>query len=71
MKKIRNRIYFYKMLLLEIVETLCTICLFLSREGMSKRNPQSMNMQSHFDSLKYLSNSLRNDIERTHEKVSK
>lgn len=57
MKKLR----FYKQLLIEIVETLCTICLFLSTEAR-KYGFNSMydsHFRSHFDALKNFSEIMR------------
>ena len=47
----------------EILETLCTICLYLEREGHFDRNPYSRNMGSHFRRLKDLSTKLREGLE--------
>lgn len=55
MKKIR----FYKALLVEIIETLCTICLYLEREGRYAHNEMSQYMRSHFIALKGFSGELR------------
>lgn len=62
MKKIRNKIRFYKALLVEIIETLCTICLYMESEGRMRRNPQSMHMQGHFRQLKDASKVLRDEL---------
>lgn len=51
MKKIR----FYKNLLIELIETLCTICLYLEREGRLTHNRESEYMRSHFRALKEFS----------------
>ena len=49
LKKIR----FYKSLLIEIVETLCTICLYLEIEGRRNHNRMmAEHMRSHFECLK-------------------
>ena len=62
MKKIKKKIIFYKALLMEVLETLCSICLYLESEG--RRNPHCMHMQSHFKMLKDASNVLRKELER-------
>jgi hypothetical protein len=55
MKKIR----FYKKLLIEIIETLCTICLYLEYEGRKTHNKYSRIMIGHFEELKTFSESMR------------
>lgn len=55
-----KKIRFYKQLLIEIVETLCSICLYLesdSRRGT--HNPQGVHMRGHFDTLKVFSEIMR------------
>jgi hypothetical protein len=55
MRKIR----LYKNILFEILETLCTICLYLETEGRRNRNPYGVHFHSHFDRLKELSMELK------------
>lgn len=55
----RKKIRFYKVLLIEIIETLCTICLYLERDGKYNHNPESAHMISHFTTLKQFSTELR------------
>lgn len=62
MRRIRNKIRFYKALLVEIIETLCSICLYMELEGRMRRNPQSMHMQGHFRQLKDASKVLRGEL---------
>lgn len=62
MKKIKKKILFYKALLVEIVETLCSICLYLESEGRMRRNPHSMHMQGHFRQLKDASRILMGEL---------
>lgn len=57
MKKIR----FYKNLLVELIETLCTICLYLDFDGHVSRNRYSEYMIPHFKELKKYSAELRGD----------
>lgn len=64
MKKIRKKILFYKALLVEILETLCSICLYLDYEGRFNRfhNPKADHMHSHFEQLKQASAVLRKEL---------
>lgn len=64
MKKIKRKILFYKALLVEIVETLCTICLYLDFEGTlyHHKNPKAIYMRGHFDQLKQASSVLRKEL---------
>lgn len=50
---------FYKGLLIEIIETLCYICLYFETEGRRSHNPMSVHMRSHFDELKKYSAKMR------------
>lgn len=62
MRKIKKKILFYKALLVEIVETLCSICLYLESEGRFRHNPHSWHMDSHFKILKQASSVLRSEL---------
>lgn len=55
----KKKIRFYKILISEILETLCTICLYLEREGRRSQNEMSRNMRGHFNVLKKFSEDLR------------
>jgi len=55
---------FYKGLLREIIETLCTICLYLESEAHHSRNRQGNIMRLHFDTLKKYSDTLGKEIEK-------
>jgi len=55
---------FYKGLLREIIETLCTICLYLESEAHYSRNRQGNNMRLHFETLKEYSNTLGKELEK-------
>ena len=55
----RKKIRFYKRLLIEIIETLCTICLYLERDGRYTHNEESRHMRGHFVVLKGFSDDLR------------
>lgn len=57
MKKIKGKIKFYKGLLVEVIETLISICMYLEREGFY--NPMSESMYSHANRLKEFSEELR------------
>lgn len=59
MKKIK----FYKALLTEIIETLCSICLYLDSDGRYTHNPNSRYMRGHFEQLKKFSRVLRGESE--------
>ena len=54
-----RKIRFYKSLLIEIVETLCTICLYLEIEGRRTHNQYGMYMGAHFNVLKDFSTEMR------------
>ena len=54
-----KKIRFYKSLLIEIVETLCTICLYLELEGRRNHNRMAEYMKSHFECLKEFSEEMR------------
>lgn len=58
-KKIKNYFSLQRMIQIEILETLCTICLWLEHDGHHNRNPYSGYMSSHFKMLKDLSEKLR------------
>lgn len=55
----RKKLKFYKALLVEIIETLCTICLYLEQDGRRSGNELSRHMEGHFIVLKGFSEDLR------------
>ena len=57
-----KKIKFYKALLVEIIETLCTICLYFDCEGRRSHNPYAVHFRSHFDELKGFSERMRGDV---------
>ncbi len=61
-KKFRNYIKLQRSIQQEILETLCTICLYLERDGHFDRNPYSKYMGSHCAQLKRLSTELREEM---------
>lgn len=61
-KKVKEKVRFYKSLLFEVIETLCSICLYLETEGRFRHNPKSQYMRGHFDALKGYSEEIRNEI---------
>ena len=67
----RKKIRFYKALLVEIIETLCTICLYLEQEGRYTMhgNEASRHMRGHFIVLKGFSEDLRGVKEEMRWKV--
>ena len=71
MKKIRKKILFYKALLVEILETLCTICLYLDFEGTvyHHKNPKAVYMRSHFEQLEQASSVFRKELSEEREKA--
>lgn len=54
-----KKIQFYKSLLMEIVETLCTICLYLELESRRNHNRMAEYMRSRFECLKEFSEEMR------------
>lgn len=65
-KKIKRYFRLQRIIQIEILETLCTICLYFARERDGKHNPYSRLFPSHFEALKHLSKELRdkeNDYE--------
>lgn len=62
MKKLKKRVCFYKAMLVEILETLCSICLYLEADGRYRHNPHGEHMRSHFNMLKGFSTDLRRDL---------
>lgn len=71
MNKITKKILFYKALSVEVLETLCSVCLYLESEGRVRRNPQSMNMNSHFKMLKEASSVLRKELAEREQRKEK
>ena len=66
----RKKLKFYKALLAEIIETLCTICLYLESEGRYMHsNEASRHMRGHFIALKGFSEDLRGEKEEMRWKV--
>lgn len=60
-KKIKDYFSLQRRIQIEILETLCTICLWFERDGHYDRNPYSQYMGSHFMVLKDLSKELRGE----------
>lgn len=58
-KKIKNYLSLQRRIQIEILETLCTICLYFRHDGHYDRNPYTQYMDSHFRCLKNLSEELR------------
>ena len=61
-KKIRNYLRLQRLLQHEILETLCSICLYLGHDGHFGRNPYARYMDTHFKVLKELSTKLREEV---------
>ena len=58
-KKIKKYFSLQRRIQIETLETLCTICLYLERDGHFDRNHYTKYMRGHFKSLKKLSEELR------------
>ncbi len=56
-----KKIKFYKNILVEIIETLCSICLYLDSQGRREHNRNAEYMRDHFTRLKGFSEELRKD----------
>ena len=54
-----KKIRFYKALLIEMVETLCSICLYLERDSRFYHNSMGIYMGGHFNMLKRFSEEMR------------
>ena len=65
----RKKLKFYKALLVEIIETLCSICLYLEQDGRRSGNELSRHMRGHFVALKEFSKDLRGEKEEMRWKV--
>lgn len=61
-KSIKARIYFYKSMLHEVLETLVSICLYLEYDGHHCRNPYARYMGSHATVLKGYAENLRAEL---------
>lgn len=61
----KKKLKFYKALLIEIIETLCTICSYLENasSGYRRNLEVSRCMRGHFVALKEFSEDLRGGIE--------
>lgn len=60
-KKIKNYFSLQRRIQIEILEMLCSICLYLRHDGHYDRNPYTQYMDSHFKCLKGLSEELRSE----------
>ena len=58
-KKIKQYFSLQRRIQIEILETLCTICLYFAHERDGKHNPYARYFPSHVGTLKYLSEELR------------
>lgn len=58
-KKIKNYFSLQRRIQFEVLETLATICLYCGFD--SPRNPYREHLQGHFNSLKNLSDEMRNE----------
>ena len=62
MKRLKQKARFYKGLLIEIIETLCTICLYLRESTYGRPNLYRNHFNSHFTVLKESSALLRSEM---------
>lgn len=63
-----KKIRFYKGLLLEIIETLRSICLYLDSQGRREHNSNAVYMRGHFNELGKYACELEQDINKQKEK---
>lgn len=56
-----KKIKFYKRLVIEIIETLCSICLYLESDSRYNHNSKGVYMRGHFNALKEFSIELRKE----------
>lgn len=59
-KKIKNYFFLQRRIQIEVLETLCSICLYLEHEGHS-RSSQARRVGMHFIALKVLSDKLKGE----------
>lgn len=59
MRRLQQKIIFYRGLIIEILETLCTICWYLERDGRMCHNQVGELCGSHFTELNRYSQELR------------
>lgn len=58
----RKKIRLFKRAIVEIIETLCTICMYLEYEGRHRQpNIYTQYFHSHFRELKQISKEIRGD----------
>lgn len=62
--RLKHKIFFYKGLLIEICETLSSICLYLEYDARRMHNPMGEHMRSHFNELKEYSRELKCEQEK-------
>ena len=65
-KKIKDYFSLQRKIQIEILETLCTVCLWLEHDGHYYRNPYSQYMGGHFRVLKDFSAELRGQENENH-----
>jgi hypothetical protein len=59
--RLKHKIFFYKGLLIEICETLASICRYLEYDSRRMGNPMRDHMRSHFNELKDYSRELKEE----------
>ncbi len=61
-KKIKKYFHLQRLIQIEVLETLCSICLYINSDrDRGRMNPYAQYMHSHFSALKSLSQELRGD----------
>lgn len=61
LRKIIKALTLKKRMRIEVIETLCTICLYLESEGRYGHNRYAYFVRDHFNELKHISCDLRGD----------
>lgn len=66
----RKKIKFYKALLVELIETLCSICLYIESDSRINRtySRYGFTMRDHFARLKDFSETLRSEVYKNDKK---
>ena len=60
-KKWKQKRLLRQLILHEILEMLCTICLYIESDGRHHGNPYARKFSGHFDMLKKLARAVRNE----------
>lgn len=60
-KKQKQKRLIWRLILHEILEMLCTICMYLESDARHHGNPHTRKFSGHFDMLKKLARAVRNE----------